>query len=504
LKKLPFVAGLALLAACSDATTSPVRIASESIKPSATLSPGNNTVVVREADIARQAENSAPTQAWVFYVRNAGSGAFVAGPGSPPLGTGSFQISTAGSSDKGFLFNFDHTGVAISSIDAISYSTYISTPGSSDARQAPSINIQIDKNGGTFETGDFATLVFEPVYNTTQGIVTVGSWQTWDAISGGTASWWATGGSSLCPPAGTFCTWADVLSRYPGATIVGGFGINQGSGNGSLVASTDALTLGYGGNSITYDFEDSNCHWSDAGTTRTLLGDCVTSTTIGIPNGMTFNGAGYTITAIDPAGGHFVGAVIRNLGTSANVTNLHVTASNLTNTCDAGADRLRGILFEGASGSITNNTVTGVRQGLSGCQEGNAIEVRNTPLSESGSVEVGPDVTVTISGNTVSNYQKNGITANGAVVANIFNNTVTGDGPINYIAQNGIQVGFGGTATLKGNVVSGNWYSPADTESCGVLLYRADGVKSSSNNVFNNEKNQCNYGKGGGNVKATN
>ena len=314
-------------------------------------------------------------------------------------------------------------------------------------------------------------LVFEPVYNTSQGNVTLASWQAWDAISSGTASWWATGGSSLCPPAGTFCTWADVLSRYPGATIVGGFGVNQGSGNGSLVASVDALTLGYDGNSVTYNLEDSNCHWSDDSMTRTLLGDCVTSTTIGIENGWTLNGAGHTITAVDPAAGHFLGAVIKNLGASANVTNLHVTASNLTNSCDGGGDRLRGILFEGASGSITNNTVSGVRQGLSGCQEGNAIEARNSPFAlETGPVEMGPDVTVTISGNTVSNYQKNGITANGAVVANILNNTVTGDGPINYIAQNGIQVGFGGTATLKGNVVSGNWYSPADTESCGVLL----------------------------------
>jgi hypothetical protein len=249
------------LAACSD-STSPT-IAGKNIEVSAAVSAAGNPIVT-EAEIARQTENNpTPTNNWVFFTRaadasqgrtGAGSGTFVIGPATAPLGVGSFNKQTPDGSAKVYLFNFDHIGVAISSITAINYSTYISTPGS-DARQAPSINIQIDKNGGTFETGDFATLVFEPVYNTTQGNVAVGSWQTWDAIRSGTASWWATGGSSLCPPAGTFCTWADVLSRYPGATIVGGFGINQGSGNGGLNASVDGLTLGVTGTTTTYDFE---------------------------------------------------------------------------------------------------------------------------------------------------------------------------------------------------------------------------------------------------------
>jgi hypothetical protein len=496
LKKLPLAAGLALLAACSDAT-SPNRVGTESLKPSATLASGNNTVVVREADIARQAEsNPTPTKNWVFYTRNAATGAFIEGPSTPPLGTGTFQISTPTGNDKGFLFNFDHTGTAISTITAISYSTYISTPGSSDARQAPSINIQIDKNGGTFEVGDFSTLVFEPVYNTTQGNVTVGSWQTWDAYASGTASWWMTG-SALCPAAATLCTWSDVLANYPNATIIGGFGINQGSGNGGLVGAVDALTLGYGGNSVTYNFEDSNCHWSDAGSVRTLLGDCDTSSSIQVPNGFTFDGAGHTITAVDPAGGHFLGAVIRNAGSNASVINLGVTARNLSNVCDAGSDRLRGIMLEGASGMISGNNVHGVRQGLSGCQEGNAIEVRNEPFSTGGA-----DLSITIKNNVVSDYQKNGITANGSVAANITGNTVTGDGPISYIAQNGIQVAFGGTAVVKNNVVTGNWYSPTDTEACGILAYESDGVKLDASKtltklVHDNEVNLCEVNRGG-------
>src|SRR5205807_6081669 len=106
----------------------------------------------------------------------------------------------------------------------------------------------------------------------------------------------------------------------------------------------------------------------------------------------------------------------------------------------------------------------------------------------------GPDLIVVISGNTVSDYQKNGITVNGSVAATVSGNTVTGAGPINYIAQNGIQVGFGGTAELTGNTVSGNNYTPQDTVACGLLFFQADGVRQSKNTLFNNERDVCNLG----------
>ena len=37
--------------------------------------------------------------------------------------------------------------------------------------------------------------------------------------------------------------------------IVGGFGVNQGSGNPALTASADALTIGIEGDTTVYDFE---------------------------------------------------------------------------------------------------------------------------------------------------------------------------------------------------------------------------------------------------------
>lgn len=239
------------------------------------------------------------------------------------------------------------------------------------------------------------------------------------------------------------------------------------------------------------------CAVSISDSTITLLSDCTTDQTIFVPNGFTLDGAGHTITAVDPAGGHFLGAVIMNtviVNAVANVKNLGVTASGLIDACDAGNDRLRGILFDGAAGSITNNTVTHIKQGVnSGCQEGNGIEVRNAPFDNTGN-----DLNVLISGNTVSDYQKNGITANGSVAATITGNTVTGAGQINYIAQNGIQIGFGGTATVMNNTASGNYYTPISDVACGILYYQADGVKASKNTEFANERDVCNFGKGGG------
>lgn len=244
----------------------------------------------------------------------------------------------------------------------------------------------------------------------------------------------------------------------------------------------------------------TTCVFTVSGTTMTLAADCTTDQTLFVPDGFTLDGADHTITAVDPAGGHFLGAVVRNAGTVAHVTKVTITAMNLANVCDPAYpidNRLRGILFDDAHGSIVNTTVTGVRQGLSGCQEGNAIEVRN--------FEQNPTTrNVTISGNTVSDYQKNGITVNGAVLADVTNNSVTGDGPIDYIAQNGIQVAFGASATVSGNSVSGNDYTPASWLACGVLYYDATGVRAFRNHYSNNERNVCNFGKGGGNTRPNN
>src|SRR6266540_3206520 len=79
----------------------------------------------------------------------------------------------------------------------------------------------------------------------------------------------------------------------------------------------------------------TTCTFTTSAATMTLDADCTTDQTILVQDGFTLDGAGHTITAVDPAGGHFVGAVVKNGGTTAHVTNLGVTASGLANVCDA-------------------------------------------------------------------------------------------------------------------------------------------------------------------------
>lgn len=208
------------------------------------------TQIITEDDVQRAAEGTAPSNAWMLYTRNVGDAQFVLGPSSPPAGTGSLQFSTPASSDKAWLYNYEQIGTSLSAIDALGYSTY-RTVGT--GQQVTSINIEIDFNGA--DTGGYAVLVFEPVYNTTQGLVQDGVWQTWDAFNGGQAKWWSTRAMPGVCAFDCFVTWDTIVQNNPSASILGGFGVNQGSGNPALLAATDNLTIGKGGTPIVYNFE---------------------------------------------------------------------------------------------------------------------------------------------------------------------------------------------------------------------------------------------------------
>jgi parallel beta-helix repeat protein len=227
----------------------------------------------------------------------------------------------------------------------------------------------------------------------------------------------------------------------------------------------------------------STCVFSDAGSVRTLLGDCTTDTTISIPDGVTLNGNGHTITAVDPAGDHFKGAVVGNAGDEAHVTRLNVTVSGLSNVCDGDGDRLRGIMFDGASGSITHSSVNGINQGPSGCQEGNAVEVRNAPFDGTHL----DTQTVAISHNVINDYQKTGIVANGDVDVTIEHNRISESATQDNLAANSIQLGFGAIGEVTQNQIEGNqWKGTSDFAATAILIFDADGVNVSNNNVSGN------------------
>jgi nitrous oxidase accessory protein NosD len=215
----------------------------------------------------------------------------------------------------------------------------------------------------------------------------------------------------------------------------------------------------------------TNCTFRTAGQTMQLQRDCWTDATLSIPDGATLDGRGRTITAVDPAGGHFLGAVVRNAGSTAHVRNLTIEARGLANVCDSEGppdQRLRGIFFQAASGSIVRNQVRGPNQTGSGCQEGSGIEVRGALPAQGGAL-----LQVTIADNRVQGYQKTGVLVIGLVEADVLGNWIEGLGPVSFIAQNGIQLSLGARGGVQWNRVEQNIYTGGDASSTGILVIEA-------------------------------
>ena len=189
--------------------------------------------------------------------------------------------------------------------------------------------------------------------------------------------------------------------------------------------------------------------------------------------------------ASDIPGGVSVAAVILVTNASAvEIDNLIVDGSN--NGISECSPDLKGILFQNSSGAIRHNAVRHIRLSPSpnGCQSGEAIEVETAS---------GLTSTVTIHGNSVWDYQKNGITANGTgTQATITANAVTGIGPTTGAAQNGIQIAFGATGSITGNSIADNiWATCMSTTDCstnatGVLVFESDGILVANNTTGSN------------------
>jgi hypothetical protein len=197
-----------------------------------------------------------------------GNGAFVNGPSTPPLGTGSANLSTgngvSGGDGTAELRNTGYSGVLLSSITTLGYSTYATL---NNGQQFPYFGLMISTTGGA-SSDDI--IFFEPPYQTPitgnaglpdQGPTTLNSWQSWNALAGG---WWDDQGL-FAGPGTNVKSFADLLAQFPNATIVnatdglGGVRFNVGfaSATDQFNGYVDAFTIGINGQNTTYDFEVS-------------------------------------------------------------------------------------------------------------------------------------------------------------------------------------------------------------------------------------------------------
>ena len=122
-----------------------------------------------------------------------------------------------------------------------------------------------------------------------------------------------------------------------------------------------------------------------------------------------------------------------------------------------------GVVNNGSNVTVTKSQIHDIGENpLNGVQHGYGIYFTEDNSSKG-----------TISYNLIWNYQKNGVVVRGTTSgATISHNTVIGQGPVTFIAQNGIEVGEGAKATISSNIVTGNSYSGTNNAaSGGILIY---------------------------------
>ncbi len=150
------------------------------------------------------------------------------------------------------------------------------------------------------------------------------------------------------------------------------------------------------------------------------------------------------------------------------------------------------LVADGGSATIRNNRISDIRANpVNGVQDGDAVQVGGF-LPDLGTADPADFIetpgTALVENNTIERYQKTGVVVfNAGSSAVIRGNTIVGLGKTAVLAQNGVEVSFGGSATVTGNTISGNDFTPAGTESAGVYVSGAGVVTVTQNRLAGNE-----------------
>ena len=187
-------------------------------------------------------------QGWTTqHYAGAATQGFVSGPATPPLGSGSYQLSVPGTWEFEALILDSLAGTRLDAITKLSYSTYLRVAGA-----APYLIFALDLNGDGWAEDE---LIWEPYY---QLPTSPFLWQRWDTIGG---LWWSPdtdpGWSDQQHPV----TLVDYLANKPHTAPItlaadwGTFRVCAGWGWVPFVGSFDALTIGISGAETTYEFE---------------------------------------------------------------------------------------------------------------------------------------------------------------------------------------------------------------------------------------------------------
>jgi hypothetical protein len=243
----------------------------------------------------------------------------------------------------------------------------------------------------------------------------------------------------------------------------------------ALVGSSGLVVLGAVGAAGSSDSSvETACTGTLNGSTFTLTADCDTTAQLTVPDGVTVDGNGHTITAHDPPNGNFSGAVLTNdpSGSSMHIEDLTIRGTGFAVACLG--QQLIGIFFNNASGSVSDVQVEDITQ-HSGCQLGLGIRANAV---------AGTARTVTITNTVVSGYQKGALVASGMMTMNVSASTLGPPDrtmPTALPSQNGVQYGGSGSnagagGTITGSVIYGSGFGSASDQGTAALLFGASGV----------------------------
>ena len=454
-------------------------------------------------------------------------------------GAGSYGVGGGGFNGGGDGGTFDFSGLGLGSLggggggatdfrtsSALSDRVVVAGGGGGDSWPTLGGNSGSDGNNGvcSLASNDGGTCVANAVGGKagTSGGAVGGTGESVDGITGAdaadVAAGSATGGAGASWPA----PFDDLtfLFQFGGGGGGGGYYGGSGGGAGMLVDISGLNGSdgggGGGGGSDYADPSATNVTVTDGGNVSSgssLQTDGFLTITYNEPppacTPTGFYRDGINLTAAQIGGGDVTGNLDAS-GCNIGVYYDSAHSGNLTGANIYGANYYGVVVNAAAHAYITNSQIHDIGETQpNGSQHGVGVlytTLNGTPGPSwcNACVPSGPSphATGTLSGSSITNYQKNGVVISGSgASATVQSNTVTGYGMINYIAQNGIEVASGATASVTGNTVSGNWYTPKSFVACGLLFIQAGGVKQSGNNLFNNEVNLCNAGRGGGNYK---
>jgi hypothetical protein len=151
-----------------------------------------------------------------------------------------------------------------------------------------------------------------------------------------------------------------------------------------------------------------------------------------------------------------------------------------------------GVVNRGTDVDVTDSEIHDIGETpFNGAQHGVAVYYATVDVGSAAANGACTDgsTTGTIAGNSVYDYQKGGIvvSCDGANVM-VIDNHVTGLGAVAFIAQNGIQFGYGAQGQIRNNVVDGGHdYTPGGWTATGILIFESDGVIVQRNQLSYNQ-----------------